>query len=150
MNKMFRAIGSAVFAMAFAAVSPGFAHDHATGIVKERMDAMESMAKHMKAVSERIKNKRDLAAIKMDAEAIAALAPHITHQFPPGSTQHPTQAKASIWQNWADFESKARVLEIESGKLAKMSSEDFGAFSTQMRAVSQACGSCHEQYRAKK
>lgn len=150
MGMISRTIGIAAFAAAFAAIPPGSAHDHATGIVKERMDAMESMAKHMKAVSERIKNKRDLAAIKSDAEAIAALAPHITHQFPPGSTQFPTQARAAIWQNWADFESKARVLETESGKLAKTSSDDFGALSAQVRAVSQACGSCHERYRARK
>src|SRR4029077_10603222 len=98
------------------ATASATAHDHATGIVKERMDAMESMAKHMKAISERIKSNHDLAAIKADAEAIAALAPHIAHQFPPGSTQYPTQAKTAIWQNWPDFEKKVRALETESSK----------------------------------
>lgn len=145
-----RTAGVAAFAAAFVAVTPVIGHDHATGVVKERMEQMEAMAKHMKAIGERIKNKRDLAAIKADAAAIAALAPHVTHLFPKGSTQAPTEAKLTIWNNWPDFESKARALEVESGKLANISSEDFAALSTQVRAVSQACGACHEKYRARK
>ena len=37
---------------------------------------MEIMAKRMKAINERINGKRDLAAIKSDAEVIASHAPH--------------------------------------------------------------------------
>jgi hypothetical protein len=53
---------------------PSAAHDHATGVVNERMDMMEAMAKRLKAIRERIDGKRDLAVIKADAEAIAAHA----------------------------------------------------------------------------
>ena len=56
---------------------------------------MEVMAKRMKAIRERIDGKRDLAAIKADAEAIASHAPHLVHLFPPGSTQKPTDARGS-------------------------------------------------------
>jgi cytochrome c556 len=146
MGKVFLAIGMA----AFAAVSIAVAHDHATGIVKERMDMMESMAKHMKAITERIKSKSDLAGIKVDAEAIAAHAPHMVHLFLKGSMQKPTEARATIWQNWEDFEAKARALEIESNKLAKTDASDFMAIEGRVRAVSQACGACHEKYRVKK
>ena len=149
MGIVLRTVGAAAVAAALAA-TPVIGHDHATGVVKERMEQMEAMAKHMKAISERIKSKRDLTAIKGDAAAIAALAPHITHLFPKGSTQSPTEAKVTIWNNWPDFESKARALEVESGALANMNSEDFGTLSAQVRAVSQACGACHEKYRAKK
>jgi len=47
-----------------AACLPSDAHDHATGVVKERMEMMEVMAKRMKAIRERIEGKRDPAAIK--------------------------------------------------------------------------------------
>lgn len=150
MGKIILPVGAAAFAAAFAAISPVAGHDHATGVVKERMEQMEGMAKYMKAIAERIKGKRDLAAIKADAEAIAALAPHIAHLFPVGSTQTPTEAKATIWKNWPDFESKARALEIESSKLAKIGSDNIEALSTQVRAVSQACSACHDKYRVKK
>src|SRR6478736_8295224 len=92
----------ALCALAIAAAClPSAAHDHATGVVKERMDMMEVMAKRLKAIRERIDGKRDLAAIKTDAEAIAAQAPHLVHLFPPGSTPRPTDANAAIWKNWS-------------------------------------------------
>ena len=132
------------------AALPALAHDHATGVVKERMDMMEAMAKRMKAIRARIEAKRDLAAIKADAEAVASHASHTVHLFPPGSTQRPTEAKGAIWQNWADFERKAAALETESKKLANASPSDLAALTAQFRAVSQACGACHELYRVKR
>jgi len=133
-----------------AACLPSAAHEHATGVVKERMDMMEVMAKRLKAIRERIDAKRDLAAIKTDAEAIAAQAPHLVHLFPPGSTQKPTDARGTIWQNWNDFERKAAALEAESKKLVNTSPGDLAALSAQSRAVTEACGACHERYRTKR
>jgi len=133
-----------------AACLPSAAHDHATGVVKERMDMMEAMAKRLKAIRERIDAKRDLAAIKTDAEAIAAQAPHLVHLFPPGSTQRPTDARGAIWQNWSDFERKVTALETQSRKLASTRADDLAALSAQSRAVTEACGACHEKYRIKR
>jgi cytochrome c556 len=138
-------------ALAIAATClPSAAHDHATGVVKERMEMMEVMAKRMKAIRERIDGKRDLAAIKADAEAIAAHAPHVVHLFPPGSTQKPTDARGTIWQNWNDFERKATALEVESKKLANTSADNLVALNAQARAVTETCGACHEKYRNKR
>ena len=36
------------------------AHEHATGVVKERMEMMQQVAKHWKSIRERIDAKRDL------------------------------------------------------------------------------------------
>jgi cytochrome c556 len=129
---------------------PAAAHEHATGVVKDRMELMEGMAKRMKAIRERIDRKRDLPAIKADAAAIAEGAPHIVHLFPSGSTQRPTDARAIIWQNWPDFERLAKALEVESQKLAGMDGSDLAAISAQERAVSQTCAGCHEKYRVKR
>ncbi len=135
---------------AFAVVVPAKSHDHATGVVKERMDMMEIMAKRMKAIRERIDGKRDFASIKADAEVIASHASHIVHLFPPGSTQPPTDAKRTIWQNWADFERKATALDTESKKLVNTDANNFDAIRAQALAVSRACGDCHEAYRIKR
>jgi len=132
-----------------ASLLPLRAHDHATGVVKERMDMMQQVAKHWKSIRERIDAKRDLGSIKADAEAIAAHAPHIAHLFPKGSMQKPTEARAAIWQNWPDFERKAATLETESKKLANADPNDFNAISAEVRAVTQACVACHEKYRSK-
>ena len=60
----------------------------------------------------------DLAKVKTDAEAIVEHAVHIAHLFPAGSTQSPTRARAAVWQNWSDFEKKAKALEAASRALA--------------------------------
>jgi cytochrome c556 len=130
-------------------VVPGIAHEHATGVVKERMDMMEAMAKRIKSIAERIKTKRDLTAIRVDAQALQALAPKMVHLFPPGSIDPPTDAKPRIWQNWSDFEAKAKALEAASANLADIDPKDFNALSMQMRALGRTCGDCHELYRAK-
>jgi cytochrome c556 len=134
---------------AFAMVASVAAHDNATGVVKERMDAMASMAKAMKAITQRIKANRGFGAIKGDAQAIRELALNMTTLFPPGSNQHPSGARPAIWQQWPDFESKARVLAAESDKLAQTDARDTKSIAAQARVVSQACGKCHEVYRQK-
>ena len=134
--------GSAIFAHQ--------AHEHATRVVKERMDLMESMAKAQKAISQRLKARRDLELVKADARSIRELAAKIPSLFPPGSREHPSEAKAAIWQNWPDFEKKARAVEAESEKLAATEARDVKALTAQARALTDACGACHELYRAKK
>jgi hypothetical protein len=45
---------------------------------------------------------------------------------------------------------KATALETESRKLMNASPNDLDRLGAQIRAVSQACGACHEQYRNKR
>jgi cytochrome c556 len=125
------------------------AHEGATGVVKERMDAMETMAKAMKAITQRIKASRDLAPIRNDARTVHGLAEKMTTLFPPGTAGHPSGAKPVIWTKWSDFEAKARALVAESDKLAKIDPSDGKAVAAQARVVSQNCGGCHELYRQK-
>src|SRR4051812_34052894 len=150
MNQRVFAIAAAAILIGFALATPAWTHDHATGVVKERMESMETMGKRLKAIRDRIKAKRDLAAIKADAQAIKELAPHVTHLFPAGSNDAPTQATRAVWQNWPDFENKAKVLETEIAKLVEASPDDATAMASQVRAVSQSCTNCHEKYRTKK
>jgi cytochrome c556 len=103
----------------------------------------------MKAITQRIRDNRDVELIKADALSIHTLAQTMTSMFPPRSNQHPSEARASIWQNWSDFESKAKSLAVESDKLANADARDAKSLATQARAVSQACGQCHEKYRVK-
>lgn len=143
------AAGAAIAALVVAAPLP--AHDHATGIVKERMDGMESIGKVMKAIDQRIKAKRDLAPIAKDALRVQEIAAKMLSWFPPGSNQEPSEAKAAIWEHWADFEAKARALQIESGKLVSVAaSGDPKAVAAQFRVVSRVCAECHETFRVKK
>jgi cytochrome c556 len=125
-------------------------HEHATGVVRERMELMTSIGQRMLASSKRLRANKDLESITNDAGAIHELASKIPTQFPPGSTQFPTAAKPAIWQEWDDFTAKAKRLETESEKLMNTNTKDGDALRAQFRAVAFACDGCHEKYRVPK
>jgi cytochrome c556 len=139
-------------ALAVALVVPSLtsAHEGATGIVKERMDAMTSMSKTMKTIGRFIEANRNLTGIQEEAGRIREIAAHIPQWFPPGSTTKPTDALPTIWQRWPDFQAKAMQLEQDSAKLAAMAaSGDPKGTATQFRTVGQTCTGCHTDYRQK-
>jgi len=125
-------------------------HEHATGVVRERMELMTDMGKRLLAISKRLRAKKDFDSIGPDAGAIEQLASKVTSQFPPGSTQSPTAAKPVVWQQWNDFIEKAKKLQAEAEKLAKINLSDANALRSQFRAVGYACDACHETYRVPK
>jgi cytochrome c556 len=120
-------------------------HDHATGVVKERMETMSAMDKRLKGLVQRVRYKT-FTTVADDASAIRALAAKIVPQFPPGSTQHPSAAKPEIWQTWPDFEAKAKALETASEKLMTMDIADKKAVAAQVKVLSQTCERCHDRY----
>jgi cytochrome c556 len=125
-------------------------HEHATGVVRERMELMTDMGKRLLAMSKRLRANKELDRIRPDARAVHELARKITEEFPSGSTQSPTAAKPVIWQQWEDFSEKAKKLETEAEKLSKISAGDGDALRAQFRAVAYACDGCHETYRIPK
>jgi len=125
-------------------------HEHATGVVRDRMELMTDMGKRLLAISKRLRANKELDRIAPDARAIRDASGKITSQFPPGSTQSPTAAKPVVWQQWDDFGEKAKKLQTEAEKLSTTSPSDGDALRKQFRAVAYACDGCHETYRVPK
>jgi cytochrome c556 len=125
-------------------------HEHATGVVRERMELMTDMGKRLLAISKRLRANKELDRLAPDVRTIHELAVKITAEFPPGSTQSPTAAKPVIWQQWSDFAEKAKKLATELEKLSTTSPADGDALRKQFRAVAYACDGCHETYRVPK
>lgn len=139
----------ALLVLAFA--SPSLAHEGASGIVKERMDAMKALGALTKSMAEKIKGNRNLASLAADAREIASLADKMPGWFPPGSTQSPTEAAAEIWTDFADFTAKAAALKAEADALAALAPiGDPAPIAAQFRTLAGACKACHERYRVKK
>src|SRR3954452_11710383 len=126
-------------------------HDHSkvTGVVRERMDAMEEMGRRMKSITNRVRSKDMLASVPEDAKVIKVLATKIIALFPQGTMQPPTDATPAIWKDFGDFESKAKALEREAAKLSEMKVAEARALATQVAAVRETCSGCHERYRVK-
>ena len=97
------------------------AHGGATGIVKERMDAMTAISKANKALGAMFKGEVDY-----DPEAVQAAALEVkghageamTELFPEGSDGMPSEALPAIWEDWASFEALAGELATYSQALA--------------------------------
>ena len=89
------------------------AHGGATGIVKERMDLMDSISDAIKALSDIMKGK-----VEYDADKVRDLANSIERQggnaltdlFPQNSLDRPTEALPLIWDDWERFSSLAHQL----------------------------------------
>jgi cytochrome c556 len=140
-------------ALALATASAALAHEgheHATGVVRERMILMEKLGDHLLAITKRFRANKELDKVTEDAQAIERLAAQVAAKFPPGSTQPPTATKPNVWRNWPDFEAKAKKLEVEAAKLVQTPVSDPAALRAQFRAVAFTCDGCHESYRVTK
>lgn len=107
-------------ALGLASVAAAYAHGGATGIVKERMEAMESMGDAVKRLAAMMRGETgyDAAAVKEEAETIRQHAGQaITSLFPEGSGGEPSEAKPGIWSDWDAFTALAMQLESFAGGL---------------------------------
>ncbi|NRG18793.1 cytochrome c [Rhizobiales bacterium] len=97
------------------AASGAFAHGGATGIVKERMDAMGELGKVMKTLSAMMRGetKYDAAVVRNSARTIRSHAgATMVKLFPEGSNPTPSEARDTIWANWNEFNELADRLAL--------------------------------------
>jgi len=132
-------------------VTAVIAHEGATGTVKERMEAMKSMAGEMKALADMFKAPetfdRDRAIGA--SQAVASHADSIPELFPEGSDHSPSRASDAIWDEWEDFTADATSL--RAAARAFESSVKDGAELAELKpefaAMASDCQSCHEDFR---
>jgi len=128
-----------------------FAHEGATGVVKDRMDLMTAMGKELKSVGQKVASNRNLASISDSATKIKAMSENITKLFPPGSLDKPTDAKPAIWEQWDRFEGHVSDLQKSLDALAAIApSGDPKQVSAKFKAVDRSCSACHDDFRQKK
>ena len=127
------------------------AHDHATGVVKERMDAMDAIGKANRSLSAIARGRADfdLTTVKNAAKTIAEQSGQsFVDLFPEGSLDDISEAKADIWQDFDRFTAYSMELESSATALSKIATED--QFKEHYNAVSKTCGGCHRAFREKK
>lgn len=114
------------------------AHEGASGVVGERMRAMEAVGDAMKVISGMFRGQTDydVQAVREAADVIAGHGgEHLTRLFPDGSLDDPTEALPTIWQDWDRFESLAVDLSAYAGALSAAAGNpqpDGGAMSGSM------------------
>jgi cytochrome c556 len=129
------------------------AHEGATGVVAQRMEAMKQMGQHMKALGHMLAGKTpfDHDAASRLAQTMHEHCEHVMHMFPPGSDDHHTEATAAVWTNWAEFDARMRRFDAAIEELvAAAASGDKAHLAAEFKAVGQECSGCHDNFRQKK
>ncbi len=120
-------------------------------VIEKRQDAMKGNAANAKAIKAAVESK-DYATVEAKAKDIMGTADRIpTSLFPKGSTAGKTKAKPEIWEKSDEFAKAAKNLNKAAGELAAAAkSGDDAAVGTKVKALGDACASCHKQFRAEK
>ncbi|PTX72759.1 c-type cytochrome [Sulfitobacter mediterraneus] len=100
-----------------------FAHSGATGVMKERMDAMGEMGEAMKRLTPMLRGQTayDPDVVRNAADTMVRHAgTQMTELFPEGSNGAPSEALDAIWEDWEEFAALAEALRssAEGMKLA--------------------------------
>ena len=146
---MYKQLTIAIVALACATAV--FAHETATGIVKERMDQMSAVAKSMKAIAAMIKGTEpyDTNRVRELASEIGARSgTHLTRLFPEGSQHPPTEALPGVWSDWPRFAEQAERMRSAADALVDGAEPDTSRALFQTLAAT--CKSCHDTFRLEK
>nr|WP_321462959.1 cytochrome c [uncultured Cohaesibacter sp.] len=119
MKRMFAVAAVMTVAAPVGVAPPVSAHEGATGIVETRMHAMKKIGKAVRNLKGMMADEDDYDAdlVREQAKIIRLHAgKKMTQQFPEGSLQNPTHAKAEIWSDWDRFSELAHQLkDLASG-----------------------------------
>lgn len=124
-------------------------------IVHARQEHFRMLGRTAKSLRDQMwRGKPDWNIVARDANEIQRLAKALPNWFPAGSGQGhgvKTKARAVIWTKPQAFTQAAQRLMNNAQSLAQAAaSHDVRALRMRERAVGQACGSCHRQFRARR
>jgi cytochrome c556 len=118
-------------------------------VIEKRQKAMKGNSADAKAIKAAVEAK-DYETIETKAKDIMGTAEKIPSLFPKGSTKGKTKAKGEIWEKSDDFAKAAKNLGKAASELAAAAkSKDDAAIGTKVKALGDACGSCHKAFREK-
>jgi len=146
-------------------MSIALAHDGATGIVKQRMEAMKTLGDYSTLVGDMLKGKTELD-ITIIGETASVFVQHgevIPAHFPDTKQSREglmTAALPAIWTEWEDFNELALQFTADSRSfesfVARLDPSATVSNSTQ-RSIKRAflksiksCSSCHKRFRVAK
>jgi len=132
------------------AADPAAGEDEAA--VKYRQKLMSAIGGDMGAIGDILKYGLPFPQnIAVHAQNLARSASLIPSAFERRVVSGPTDAQPLVWEKHDVFLDKAKKLEEEASKLAKLGgSADPAALGKQVKALGDACGGCHEDFRKPK
>ncbi len=134
-----------------------FAHSGATGVVKERMDAMVDLGERSKQVADMFKGKSefDSTVILNAADIFVKHGTTLISLFPDTKTSRTgskTEALPAIWEEWNIFSKQADEFLKRSESLQQKVSEtnDPKILKAAFFKTAKTCSACHKRFRKPK
>jgi len=145
-NKIFVMLNSIIL-LIFVLVNPTFAHEGATGVVKERMDKFKMSKTMMKQINVSLRE-NDFENIEKSAQKLLSWSKEMSKYFPEGSDVSPSEASKNIWLDPNGFSKaiknfKEASLELVNQAQAENSEDSIQAF----RNLANTCKGCHQKFR---
>lgn len=132
-------------------------HDGATGIVKERMDAMKDMGKQSKLVAKMFKGEVEFNQSELikTADLFVTHGSKMDEQFPDtemSRTGSKTEALPLIWEERADFTERTERFLEDSEELVRTagSTDDVTVLRKVFLKTVKNCSTCHKRFRKRK
>lgn len=146
MKRLFVAFGLLLLA-APVLTAPAQAQDY----IAIRQAGQDLMAGTFGGLRIAVTAKTDVKTLLPAANGLAAWMRVYPTLFPKGTeTGGNTKALPAVWSDRAGFDKAAANLVDAAQKLADLAKAgDTEAFAAQVKAVGEACGACHKDYRAK-
>ena len=118
--------------------------------VDKRQALMKNNSANAKAIKAAVESK-DYATVEAKAKDIMGNADKIVGFFPKGSDTGKTKAKPEIWEKPDEFSKDAKNLSKSASELASAAKAGNAAdVDVKVKALGEACNSCHKQFRAEK
>ena len=145
-NKIFVMLNSIILLM-FVLVNPTFAHEGATGVVKERMDKFKMSKTMMKQINVGLRE-NDFENIEKSAQKLLSWSKEMSKYFPEGSDVSPSEASTNIWLDPNGFSKAIKNFEEASLELVNQAQADNPEASIQaFRNLANTCKGCHQKFR---
>jgi cytochrome c556 len=141
----------AVIAAVVLVGAAGIASAQEPSVIELRQTAMDLTLGDFAGINAAVAAKTDVKKLEAPATAIQRWARLIPAMFPKGSeTGNNTKALPAIWSDNAGFVKDAAALQDAAGKLVTAAKAgDEAAVGPAIKAIGQACGACHHDYRAR-
>jgi len=147
-------IGAVIAVVAGVGVTAGLAHQGATGIVKQRMEAMKSVAAATKAIAtldwSDVRSAQAKAA--KNARIVSGHAADVVKLFPKGSDKAPSEAAPAIWKRPDVFAKLANDMGRAANTIAIWSRKSASqkGIARPFAEMTATCKACHAEFRIKR
>lgn len=143
-------IGLAALAVGTMGVGWAQVPDAPFNVIETRQAGQDLLNGDFTGIVQGVRHKADVKAFANSAAAMARWMKQFPSTFPTGSDKGRTKALPTVWTDQAGFQQAAANFVAAADKLSQLAKAgDTAGFEAQVKTVGDACGACHDKFRAK-